>query len=174
MTTTPANTSQKESPEIQKLVETLKSEDGLQRQAARYKLEDIGKPAVPYLIELMGDPNAHARWEAAKALDALRDPAAAPVFVKALEDEEPGVRWLAAEGLIGLERLAFKPLLEALVKDLDSVWLREGAHHVLHGLSKKHLLKPSMENVFKALESAEPAMTVPWAAEKALEELEDK
>lgn len=172
--TTPANTSGDQIQEIKELIETLKSEDGLERQAARYALEGIGDPAVPYLIELLKDSNSHARWEAVKALDAIRPPSIAPVLVETMEDEDPGVRWLASEGLIGLEHLAIKPLLEALTSDLDSVWLREGAHHVLHELDKKHLLDPTVHKVFKALESAEPAITVPWAAEKALEEIELK
>jgi len=172
MMTSPANTPDNQIQEIKELTETLKSEDGLVRQAARYELESIGDPAVPFLIKLLKDQNTHARWEAAKALNAIRAPSMAPALVETLEDEAPGVRWLASEGLIGLEQLAIKPLLKALTSDLDSVWLREGAHHILHELDKKHLLDPMVHKVFKALESAEPAMTVPWAAEKALEQID--
>jgi len=174
MMTSPANTPDDQAQEIRKLIEKLKSEDGLERQSARYALEGIGDPAVPYLAELLKDNNTHARWEAVKALDAIRPPSIAPILVETLEDEDPGVRWLASEGLIALESLSIKPLLEALTSDLDSVWLREGAHHVFHELDKKHLLEPPVHKVFKALESAEPAVTVPWAAEKALEELKRK
>lgn len=170
--TSPINTPNDQTQEIKELTETLKSEDGLKRQSARFELEEIGDPAVPFLIELLKDKNTHARWEAAKALNTIRSPNIAPALVEALEDEDPGVRWLASEGLIGLEHLAIKPLLKALVNDLDFVWLREGAHHILHELNKKHLLDPSVHEVFKALESAEPSMTVPWAAEKALEKIE--
>jgi HEAT repeat protein len=174
MMTSPTNASNNQAQEIKELIGKLKSEDGLERQSARYTLEGIGDPAVPFLTELLKDNNTHARWEAVKALDAIRPPSIAPVLVETLEDEDPGVRWLASEGLIALESLSIKPLLEALTSDLDSVWLREGAHHVLHELDKKHLLEPPVHKVFKALESTEPAVTVPWAAEKALEEIEIK
>lgn len=172
--TSTANIPDDQSQEIKELIEKLKSEDGLERQSARYALEGIGDPAVPFLIELLKDHNTHARWEAVKALDVIRPSSIAPILVETLEDEDPGVRWLASEGLIALESLAIKPLLEALTSDLDSVWLREGAHHVLHELDKKHLLEPPVHKVFKALESTEPAVTAPWAAEKALEEIQRK
>ena len=79
------------------------------------------------------------RWEAAKSLSDIADPAAAPALVQALEDPETGVRWLAAEGLIRMRSACLQPLLHALTERADSVWLRDGAHHVLHDLAKMGL-----------------------------------
>ncbi len=53
-------------------------------------------------------------------------------LVRALEDESFGVRWAAAAELAHTGRLALEPLLRALIDRPSSVWLRQGAYHVLH------------------------------------------
>ncbi len=155
----------------QSLIMDLEDYNGLIRQRARLALEDIGTPVVPDLIHTLSCPNSHARWEAAKALAVIPDPRAAEALVQTLEDEDISVRWAAAEALIALDRSGLEALLRALTKDFSSIWLREGAHHVLHQLKKRNFLTPKESKVFKALEHLAPEMEVPWAAESALEEL---
>ncbi len=75
------------------------------------------------------------------------------------------------EALIALDRVGLKPLLQILMKDVDSVWLLEGAHHILHVLKDKGRLSTPMLKVFRALEGVEPGYTVPWAAEAAWKSL---
>ncbi len=53
-------------------------------------------------------------------------------FVKALEDSDFGVRWAAAVALTQNGDRALPPLLQALLDHPESVWLREGAHHIFH------------------------------------------
>jgi HEAT repeat protein len=80
------------------------------------------------------------------------------------------VRWLASEGLITIGPPALLPLLRELVKRPDSLWLREGTHHVLRGIDAediKRVLKP----VLNALEDTEGYLKVPFAAEAALKQL---
>ena len=157
-------------PDIDSLVAALASHDRVTRQTARATLVGLGHPAVAPTIPLLNDRNDHVRWEAAKTLAEIGDPAAAEALVKTLEDRDAGIRWLAATGLIHMRRAGLQPLLHALIEQADSPWLREGAHHILHDLTKMGLAE-GMEQVLAALEGIEPAATVPAAARRALDTL---
>ena len=158
--------------QIKSSIANLSSEDGIVRHKARQTLTSIGKQAVRPLIPLLKDPNDDVRWEAAKALAEIADPRAASELVATLEDHNFGVRWLAAEGLIALGQDALIPLLETLIKRSDSVWQREGAHHVLHDLSKGDLeLKDLVAPVIAGLEGIEPEVAVLEPANTALDKL---
>jgi HEAT repeat protein len=159
--------------DIDNLLAQLGSRDGVQRRKAREQLVDVGKPAIPYFIAALQSPNERARWEAAKALGEIRQPTAAPALVQALEDEESAIRWLAATGLIRMRRGTLQPLFEALERHANSVWLREGAHHVLHMLIRDGIADEAIP-VLQALEDIEPAIEVPVAAYYALKKLRDK
>jgi HEAT repeat protein len=156
---------------INELIASLGDHDGLVRQRARHSLVAIGRPTAPALVEALTDPNGHRRWEAAKALGAIRAPLAAPALVRAMEDQDFGVRWLAAEGLIGLKRAGLAPLLQALANHPDSVFIREGAHHVCRMLVD-HDLHDLVAPVLAALDGVEPVLEVPPAARAALDELD--
>jgi HEAT repeat protein len=152
------------------LIAELKVKDGMTRQKARRRLVAMGRPTVPLLIKLLEDAREQTRWEAAKALGAIADPEASPALASALEDDDFDVRWLAAEGLIRLGRDGLPSLLQALAERPNSVWLREGAHHVLTSLSKKRmkiLLKPMLS----ALVNLDPEVYVPEAAHALLNTL---
>jgi HEAT repeat protein len=152
------------------LVSALRSPDYGERVHARQALEEVGHPAVGPLLELLADPGHQTRWEAAKALVAIADADASPALVKALMDEESDVRWLAAEALIAIGRDGLEPLLRALEEQPESVWLRQGAHHVLHDLEDPalhRLVAPMLE----ALESFDAEMKVIFAAGDLLAKL---
>lgn len=152
---------------IGSLIAELSRKDGLVRERARQSLVAIGAPAVASLIEALANPNELLRWEAAKALGEIGNPTAAPALVAALEDNVFDVRWLAAKGLISLGSEGLVPLLEALIERSDSLWLRQGAHHVLHDVSEgglKEILRP----VLAALDDIEPSVEVPFAAKTVL------
>jgi len=154
--------------DISSLVSALSSPDRDTRQNAREALVTLGRPAVGPLIPLLDDRNDLVRWEAAKSLSEIGDPAAAPALVKTLEDEDPGVRWLAAEGLIKMRRASLRPLFQALMERPGSPWLREGAHHVLHDLARLGR-DGQVVSVLEALGDVEPSVAVPGAARKALD-----
>jgi HEAT repeat protein len=157
--------------DIATLVNQLGDDDGLLRQKARTSLVCLDGSAVPSLIMALNNPSRDVRWEAAKALGEIGDPAAAPALVKALEDERFGVRWLAAEALIGLGADAvLPPLMKALSESADSVWLRQGAHHVLRTLARDGL-PASVQHVLAALEDVEPAVECPALALRAWKSL---
>jgi HEAT repeat protein len=134
-------------------------------------MEKIGKPAVPFLVELLFDPNRYVRWEVCKALGAIRDASAADALAKALDDESVEVRWLAAEALIALGSRAIVPLLHVLELRFNSIFVRQSANHVLNALKKENLLNREMLAVLDTLRSMEPRISVPVAARNALESI---
>ncbi len=157
--------------EIEILVQSLQSNEGVVRAHARSSLVKAGKSAVPYLINLLSSPHDHLRWEACKALGEIADPSAAEYLVRALEDDNMDVRWVAAEALIALSEDALPPLLRALETRFDSIFLREGAEHVLHTLQRRFPLDRTVDDVIEALRDGEPKISVAWAAMKALDAL---
>lgn len=155
--------------DIPSLVRKLGDVDGFIRMHAREILICIGGPAVPALIDTLSNDNSQLRWQAIKVLESIQDPSAAPALVDRLKDDNAGVRWAASDALIRLREAAIPALLEGLICNFDSLWLRQGAHHILHVLKDAGKLNQAEEKVFEALEGVEPTVAVPWAAEKALE-----
>jgi len=157
---------------ISLLIAKLAAKDGREREKARWFLVAIGSPAVADLIELLEARNEQVRWEAAKALADIADPAAADALVKTLEDKVFDVRWLAAEGLIKLGQVGIVPLLKALIERSDSPWLRIGVHHVLHDLVAGDLnLKELAQPIIDSLEDAESVIETPLIAKAILDRL---
>jgi hypothetical protein len=154
------------------LIADFHSKDGLLREKARKAIVRIGRPAVPALLEALSVPNDFVRWEACKALGAIRDPRASTALVHSLVDDNMEVRWLAAEGLIALGVRALVPLLVALEAHFENVLLRQGAHHVLHALERKKLLNKKTQAVLDTLRCLEPEAPVATAAREALRSLE--
>jgi HEAT repeat protein len=161
----------KTSTNIQELISRLESPDGFKRQEARDSLVRIGKPAVPALAKALSQSTYWGRWEIAMALSDIGEPSSAAALVEALEDENSGVRWLSAAGLIKIGRAALGPLMQVLAQRADSIWLRESAHHILHDLRDKKLLRERELEVYHALRAPAPDLEVPWIAEAALKEL---
>jgi HEAT repeat protein len=155
---------------VRALIVDLGSKDGLVRIRARRALVTIGNKAVAALEEALMSKDKWKRWEAAKALGQIGDAEATKALINALQDEMFDVRWLAAEGLISIGRQTLIPLLRKLTKESDSLWLREGAHHILHGINLGGLEKILLP-VRNALEDFEAPLEVPFAAKVALESL---
>jgi len=156
---------------IKSLVADLGSKDGQVRVRARKSLVAIGGQAVKPLVKALSSKKEWVRWEAAKTLGQIGDPAAVQALAKALEDKMFDVRWLAAEGLIAIGRKALIPLLQALMEHPDSLWLREGVHHVLHDVDKEDI-NEILQPVLGALEGFEPSVEAPLATKIALKALE--
>ena len=155
---------------IKSLIVNLSCDDILKCQNARRSLVSLGHQAVPSLIEALGNKKHWVRWEAAKALAQIADPSAAQALVNALRDKEFDVRWLAAEGLIKIGHKVLKPLLMALIEHPDSIWLRQGAHHVLHDMDRDNLDK-IIGQLLTALNDTEPSEFIPVLAKKTLDTL---
>ena len=155
---------------LDSLIAALASHDPATRQHARHALVRLGEQAVSSLLEALRDQEDKVRWEAAKALVDIASPKAAPTLVAALRDEESGIRWLAAEALIALGPDGFAPLLQGLVDHSGSVFMREGAHHVLHELVAGPLAELAAPTL-AALEGPAPEDRAPLAAYASLETL---
>jgi len=156
---------------IEFAISELASKSSFARVDAREYLVSMKDKAVPQLTEALRSDNQWVRWEAAKALSKIGDPAASQALINALEDKMFDVRWIAAEGLIVIGRKALIPLLATLTKKGDSLWLREGAHHVIHDLMREDL-KSVFGPVLDAIEKPQGKLEVPLSAEKALGELQ--
>lgn len=89
---------------------------------------------------------------------------------QALTDEEFGVRWTAAVLLADLGSLALKPLLQTLVSEHESAWLREGAHHVFY-YSRSASVRQQTEALQQALRCPAAEVATASAAVKLLQTL---
>ncbi len=153
--------------DIEKLIKDLgRARGAATRRRARERLATMGRDALPCLLKCLQDPDEGVRWEAAKLLRNLDDPAAIAPLIEALEDRNFSVQWLAADGLVALGRRSLIPLLEALAKEPESESLRQGAHHVLSELARRGLLGPAPRRLIKALyEHYGHSLVGPYAAE---------
>ncbi len=159
----------RETQEVNALVQQLASDDPATRQQSREQLVGIGSPEVTRaLVRQLVDPRNQVRWEAAKALSEIADPVAAPALMHSLEDDDENIRWLAAEGLIELGDVGLVTTLSGLLKRARSIEFCKSAHHVIHHLGQRghaNITTP----VLAALETAEPEITAPTAAYRALQ-----
>ena len=171
MSIQPTNNESGRDENLRHLVAELGDRNGMVRRHAREALEQVGRATTPYLIEKLQSPIADVRWEATKALGHIADPKAAPALVGMLMDQSFEIQWLAAEALIALGRAAVRPLLEGLVHNYGSVYLRQGAHHVLHDLERRHLLTPPTLLVLDDLRSMQSLEPYPVSARRALKDL---
>ena len=108
---------------IYRFILRLCSIDGWVSKQAEYYLIEIGKPAVPALIETL---NYNKEWKvrshAAEALGKIKDALAVPVLVKALNDGRKEVQDNAKRALIEIGPPAVPLLIEAL--RIDSCHIR--------------------------------------------------
>ena len=155
------------------LVADLNCNDSMKCLNARLALVERGPEAVPYLVEALKTGKDFVPLEAAKALGNIGGPQATWALIDALEDARFDVRWVAAEELVRIGPDAIKPLLKALIEKADSLFLRQGAHHVFSDTEdpqKRLLLGP----VLAAIDDDVPRLEVPVVAKKALDKLESK
>ncbi len=154
------------------LCEALRSKNVAEREVTRNKLIALGHAAVIPLLHRLADPDDHVRWEAAKALEGIADPAAAAALAEALNDECDGVRWTAGEALVAIGWEGAKQVLVTLLRKSDTTALCTAAHHVLSHFAK-HKSGEFLKPVLERLVGAEPAVRVPLAALTALGHLRE-
>ena len=152
---------------VDRLMANLGSKNAVERRDARAALVQIGSAAVSPLLDGLDASQPHVRWEAAKALAEIADPAAAQRLVAALGDKDGDVRWVVGAALIAMGRDAVKPLLIALAQSE----LSDGAHHVLHDLAKRGDLGSLLQPVLSAFDEPEPGIAVPLAAAESLKSI---
>ncbi|OYT68329.1 MAG: hypothetical protein CFK48_11925, partial [Armatimonadetes bacterium CP1_7O] len=69
------------------------------RCAVAEALSEVGSPAVPALVQALGDGDVNVRSAACRALGAIGDAAAVPALIKALGDEWSSARSAACRAL---------------------------------------------------------------------------
>ncbi len=117
---------------IRELIQALSSSEPSARQQACHDFVAFGWRALRPLLEALADESERVRWDVARALSQMGDPATAPALVGMLEDESFAVRRLAAEALARMGLAGLPPLLHALERQTN--WrLREGALFALRG-----------------------------------------
>ncbi len=126
--------------EIRELMEILGDEDGRKRKNAREKLAAIGEHTLKYIKDYLNHPKHIYRWEAMKVIEEIEHPDSIPILINALNDDKSDIRWIAAEGLIKVGKYSLKPLLKAIAENYDSVFVLNGAHHIIYELEEKELL----------------------------------
>ena len=107
---------------IKPLIELLKRDSDLIREAVAKALRRIGPPAVNMLIETLTDEDAKVRFYSAMALWEIRDERKVEPLIKALDDDNKAVRMMAVRGLgESGDKRAVKPLekLHKKKKDAD-------------------------------------------------------
>ena len=152
---------------IDPLMAALRSKNAANRERARGQLIALGHAAVIPLLHSLSDDDEHVRWEAAKALEGIADPAAADALAESLNDESAGVRWIAGEALVAIGWEGVRQVLLNLLRRSDSTALCTSAHHVLSHFAK-HRSGEFLKPVLERLEGVEPGVSVPLAALDAL------
>jgi hypothetical protein len=156
--------------EIESWIAALRDRDGMTREHSRERLVKLGSTATPFLLPLLSDHEGQTRWEAAKALSEIADPASIPALLHALEDDDNDVSWLAAEALAAIGPPAVAPSLQALIEGIGSVEIRQGVHHVLGELRRTEI-GDKIIDVYTALNSMHPDVEIVADAERALRSL---
>jgi hypothetical protein len=157
--------------DIKRLTGQLGDENPAVREQSRSELIEAGGHDVTRaLLTALIDPRTQVRWEAAKALQVIADPVAAPALMHVLDDEDVDVRWVAGEALIALGHVGLLTVLSGLMKRAGSIAFCTSAHHVLHEMKA---YGDSVTEVLESLEQSEPAVTAPPAAYKALTALSE-
>ncbi len=119
----------------QALVRALKDSEFMIREAAASTLCELGREAVPYLIDVLGNPGFGHRDRVALVLGQIRDLRALPALVVALNDPDLSVRLCAARSLGSLRSKQAVPALEKALKD-PNAFVQEAAHQALERLGK--------------------------------------
>jgi len=154
------------------LIEALGSDDGPKRKRARETLTLLGEPAVPQLRGLLSSADKRLRWEAAKCLAAMVDPASVEALVELVTDRYSEVRWLAGSGLINLGPRSVTPVLGSLIRHPESMGNQQAARRVLRGLASDNgVLAEIIGPLIDALDHPDPAVIASKAA-VALNELD--
>lgn len=156
-----------ENKNIDELINDLESDNGIIRQIARHKLVEIGHKTIDQVVQLINSPKHMTRWEAIKTIEQMEDKFAIPILISALKDDKFDIRWIAAEGLIRIGEQSINPLMEEIIKDSDSVFIREGAHHILKELEAEGLFYDKY-GIIKSLENLSDITPLHLLAKKYL------
>ena len=155
------------------LLNTLRGADEQLGSQIFSALVRLGRAAVPALLDASNSNSTWMRWQAIRALGAIRDRRALPVLVGALSDSDHSVAWMGAKGLTQFGRLSLEPVLRLLVKAEMTPWLVETTSYVLNNqLRYDPKLKPYLEPVLERIHALGFRVGTSHAAQQALAQLQ--
>ncbi len=155
------------------LLNTLRGADEQLGSQIFSALVRLGRAAVPALLDASNSHSTWIRWQAIRALGAIRDRRALPVLVNALSDADHSVAWMGAKGLAQFGRLSLEPVLRLLVKAEMTPWLVETASYVLNSqIRYDPKLKPYLEPVLERMHALAFRIGTSHAAQQALAQLQ--
>ena len=155
------------------LLNTLRGADEQLGSQIFSALVRLGRAAVPALLDASNSHSTWMRWQAIRALGAIRDRRALPVLVSALSDADHSVAWMGAKGLTQYGRLSLEPVLRLLVKAEMTPWLVETASYVLNSqIRYDPKLKPYLEPVLERMHALAFRIGTSHAAQQALAQLQ--
>ena len=155
------------------LLNTLRGADEQLGSQIFSALVRLGRAAVPALLDASNSNSTWMRWQAIRALGAIRDRRALPVLVSALSDADHSVAWMGAKGLTQYGRLSLEPVLRLLVKAEMTPWLVETASYVLNSqIRYDPKLKPYLEPVLERMHALAFRVGTSHAAQQALVQLQ--
>ena len=155
------------------LLNTLRGADEQLGSQIFSALVRLGRAAVPALLDASNSHSTWMRWQAIRALGAIRDRRALPVLVSALSDADHSVAWMGAKGLTQYGRLSLEPVLRLLVKAEMTPWLVETASYVLNSqIRYDPKLKPYLEPVLERMHALAFRVGTSHAAQQALVQLQ--
>ena len=157
---------------IPALLSTLRGADEQLGSQIFSALVRLGRTAVPALIDASKSHSTWMRWQAMRALGAIRDRRTLPVLVNALTDKDHSVAWMGAKGLTQYGRAALEPVLQLLTRAEITPWLVETASYVLNNQIRYDAkLKPYLEPVLVRLHALGSRVGTSHVAQQALVQL---
>ena len=123
---------------IEDLINALKTEDDLDREAALGELEIRSEESLDALIEALNNRNKNIRRYSAQALGYIGNEKAIQPLINTLEDKNKFVRREASTGLVHIGEPAFDSLIEIL--DHEDWRVRGGAAWALGSMKKPEAL----------------------------------
>ncbi len=131
-------------------------------------LVQLGRAAVPALLDASKSSSAWMRWHCMRALGEIGDTRALPVLVQALRDTDHSVAWMGAKELVRFGKQSEIPILNLLSSTEATPWLVETSSYVLYNQCRSDpKLKPYLEPVIQHMRGVAYQIATPQSARNA-------
>ena len=143
----------------------------VQSKAAQ-SLSRLGVRAIPSAVNSLETGSPEVALQGARLLGQMGSPEAIHALVNALRNRRDLVRLYAEQALAGVGVAVVIPLLEEVIRNGDSVGVREGVAYVLRTMRMPDREHEIVQPVVKAAERLDAGIEMPAAAYEALGKLE--
>jgi HEAT repeats len=154
------------------LLDALHTDDEQLGSQIFVSLVQLGRVAVPALIEASKSNSAWMRWHCLRALGEIGDTRALPILVRSLCDRDHSVAWVGAKALAYFGKQSVIPVLHLLSSTETTPWLVETSAYVLSNQYRSNpKLKPYLEPVIQHMRGVAYQIATPQSASKAVAEI---